>query len=87
MGDRDSHLTPFLGTLSLDAVMNGLLDIGYNGYFTFEVGGIYLPAAKRRPFERDTRLASAPVSLRLAMERYLYDLGKCVLEAYDCFEE
>lgn len=87
MGDKDSHLTPFLGTLSLDAVMNGLLDIGYNGYFTFEVGGIYLPAAKRRPFERDTRLASAPITLRLAMERYLYDLGKCVLEAYDCFEE
>ena len=87
MGDRDSHLTPFLGTLNLDAVMNGLLDIGYNGYFTFEVGGIFLPAAKRRPFERDTRLARAPLALRLAMERYLYELGKCVLQSYNCFEE
>ena len=28
MGDRDTHLTPFLGTLNLDSVMNGLLDIG-----------------------------------------------------------
>jgi sugar phosphate isomerase/epimerase len=87
MGDHDSHLTPFLGTLSLDAVMNGLLDIGYNGYFTFEVGGIFLPANKRRPYERDTRLARAPLALRLAMERYLYELGKCVLESYNCFEE
>lgn len=87
MGDRDSHLTPFLGTLNLDAVMNGLRDIGYTGYFTFEVGGIFLPAAKRRPYARDTRLAAAPLALRLAAERYLYDLGKCVLEAYDCFEE
>ena len=67
--------------------MNGLLDIGYNGYFTFEVGGIFLPAAKRRVYERDTRLAGAPLALRLAMERYLYELGKCVLESYNCFEE
>ena len=87
MGDKDSHLTPFLGTLNLDAVMNGLLDIGYNGYFTFEVGGIFLPAGKRRQYARDTRLAAAPLALRLAQERYLYELGKCVLEAYHCFEE
>lgn len=87
MGDTDSHLTPFLGTLNLDAVMNGLLDIGYGGYFTFEVGGVYLPASRRRKYERDTRLAGAHLSLRCAYERYLYDLGRCVLEAYDCFEE
>ena len=87
MGDKDNHLTPFLGTLNLDAVMNGLLDIGYQGYFTFEVGGIFLPANKRRVYERDTRLARAPLALRLAQERYLYELGKCVLESYDCFEE
>lgn len=87
MGDTDSHLTPFLGTLNLDAVMNGLLDIGYDGYFTFEVGGIFTPASKRRKYERDTRLAAAPITLRCAMEKYLYELGKCVLEAYGCFEE
>lgn len=87
MGDTDAHLTPFLGTLNLDAVMNGLLDIGYDGYFTFEVGGIFTPASKRRPYPRDTRLAAAPLSLKCAAERYLYQLGRCVLEAYDCFEE
>lgn len=84
---KDIHLTPFFGSLSLDAVMNGLLDIGYRGYFTFEVGGIFLPADQRRPFPRDTRLASAPMALRDAFERFLYDLGKTVLEAYGCFEE
>ncbi len=87
MGDKDSHLTPFLGTLSLDAVMNGLLDIGYNGYFTFEVGGVFTPSSKRRSCERDSRLSSAPLELRDAYERYLYELGKCVLEKYGCFEE
>lgn len=87
MGDDDTHLTPFLGTLNLDSVMNGLLDIGYNGYFTFEVGGVFVSSSKRRQYERDTRLASAPMALKDAYERYLYELGKCILEEYDCFEE
>lgn len=86
LGDKDTHLVPFLGTMNLDAVMNGLLDIGYNGYFTFEVGKFFLPAQKRRLFARDQRLANAPLELRRAFERYLYQLGKCVLEAYGCYE-
>ena len=86
-GDMDSHLVPFVGTLNLDAVMNGLLDIGYNDYFTFEVGAFFTPAEERRQFARDTRLASAPLELRMAFETYLYELGKCVLTKYNCFEE
>jgi sugar phosphate isomerase/epimerase len=86
-GDTDSHLLPFLGTMSMDALMNGLKDIGYNGFFTFEVGGIFTPPAEKRPFEKDTRLRKAPLALKRAAERYLFELGKCVLEAYDCFEE
>ena len=86
-GDTDSHLLPFLGTMSMDALMNGLKDIGYNGYFTFEVGGIFTPPDKKRPFEKDTRLQKAPLALKRAAERYLYELGRCVLEAYGCFEE
>ena len=86
-GDRDAHLLPFLGTMNLDAVMHGLLDIGYNGYFTFEVGGIFRSSADRRPYPADGRLAEAPLSLRCAAERYLYELGRCVLETYGCFEE
>lgn len=87
MGDRDSHLVPFLGSLNLDAVMTGLLDIGYNGYFTFEVGGFFTSPKVRREYLPSTRLAKAPLELRDAFERYLYELGRCVLEAYNCFEE
>ncbi len=87
MGDEDSHLCPYLGTLNLDAVMHGLMAIGYTGYFTFEVGRFFAPAEKRRSFERDTRLADAPIELRDAFEKYLYSLGKCVLEKYNRFEE
>ncbi len=86
-GDHDAHLLPFLGTMNLDALMNGLKQISYDGYFTFEVGGIFTPKNQRRPYPADIRLASAPLSLKLAAERYLYELGRCVLETYGCFEE
>ena len=72
--------------MNLDAEMHGLADIGYDGYFTVEVSGSFIPAKKRRPFEADTRLASAPLELRRAFESYLYQLGKCVLETYGCYE-
>lgn len=86
MGDHDSHFYPFMGTLSLDAVMNGLKDIGYNGYFTFE-SNIFLPAEKRRASERGSLLAAAPLSVRLKAEEMLYEIGKATLEAYGCYEE
>ena len=71
----------------MDSVMNGLREIGYKGYFTFEVGAIFTPPAKKRPYDKDTRLAKAPIALKFAAEKYLYELGKCVLQAYDCYEE
>ena len=87
LGNSDSHLVPFFGTLNMDAVMHGLADIGYKGYFTFEAGSPFLAANKRRPFEKDTRLARAPLGLRIASEKLLYEIGRYTLEAYDCFEE
>lgn len=87
MENADTHLAPFLGTMNLDAVINGLIDIGYDGYFTFEVGGFFTPAGKRRKYERDTRLSGAPIALKDAFERYLYELGSIVLQAYGLYEE
>lgn len=87
LGTDDSHIAPFCGSLNLDAVMHGLMDINYKGYFTFEAGNILLPASCRRPFEKDQRLATAPLELRIKAENLLYEMGKYILEAYDCFEE
>lgn len=87
MGDSDTHLMPYQGTTDLDAVMLGLQDIGYKGYFTFEVSRFFLPAAKRRSNERSARLSRPPIELQDAAERYLYTLGKTILQAYNCFEE
>lgn len=85
--EKDEHLLPYLGTLNLDAVMNGLQKIGYAGYFTFEVGGIFAPAENRRPYPADTRLLSAPLELKRAAERFIYEMGKCILARYNCLEE
>lgn len=87
MGDTDSHLPPFCGTLNLDSLMYGLTEIGYKGYFTFEAGSRFQSAAKRRVYADDTRLAQPSLALRKAEERLLYETGKYILSAYDCFEE
>jgi hypothetical protein len=71
----------------MDSVMQGLLAIHYQGYFTFEANRIFLPARSRRPHDGELRLATPPLSLRLAAERLLYETGKTILSAYDVYEE
>lgn len=90
-GKADEHTMPYTGVLNLDQVMNGLLDVGYDGYFTFEVLNA-LRASKdgrqpRQKFERDTRLAEPTLEMQIDMERLLYHIGKHALESYNCFEE
>lgn len=85
-GLGDTHLLPYLGNLSFDDLMQGLIAINYKGYFTFEIGGIYSPANKRKRAENEKMLIP-PVEARIAMEKYLFELGKSLLTAYGCFEE
>lgn len=86
-GDHDTHIAPFFGTMNLDALMHGLTDIGYKGYFTFEASNMLLPAKQRRSFDKDQRLVCAPFELRVKAESFLYEIGKTVLITYDCFED
>ncbi len=86
-GDEDLHIAPYFGTLSLDSLMHGLMDIGYDGYFTFEASRMFCPAENRTPFEKDTRAWKAPLDLRIKAEKLLFEIGKSVLTAYGCFEE
>ena len=86
-GDDDKHMAPFFGSLNVDSLMQGLLDIGYNGCFTFEASNILSPAQNRRTFDDGTRLLKAPLDLRIKAENLLYEIGKTVLTTYNCFEE
>lgn len=87
LGDKDTHIAPFFGTLNLDSLMYGLADIGYKGYFTFEASNMLLSAKQRRSFDKDQRLACAPLGLRAKAEALLYEIGRTVLEEYGCLEE
>ena len=86
-GKADQHTMPYMGVLNLDQVMNGLLEIGYDGYFTFEVVNALRSASGRQKFERDTRLATPTLEMQIDMERLLYHVGKHALQSYNCFEE
>ncbi|MBR7133460.1 MAG: sugar phosphate isomerase/epimerase [Clostridia bacterium] len=87
LGTADHHMFPFCGNMSLDSLMNGLMKIGYKGYFTFEATNFFDSAAKRHECEADKRLLLPPLELRCEAEALLYKLGKHILTAYNCFEE
>lgn len=85
--NKDDHIAPFFGNINMDAVMHGLIDIGYDGYFTFEATNFFYPASQRKQFHSDSRLLQVPLSLRIKAEEFLYEIGKTILQAYDMFEE
>ena len=92
-GEFDDHVAPFMGVLNLDAIMHGLIDTGYTGYFTFEALNL-MPHEKtathrklKSPSISDNKLGSPSVELRRAAEKLLYEIGKYILTQYDCFEE
>ena len=87
MGDRDTHLNPFFGTMNMDDLMTGLINIGYKGAFNFETGPTFTAPHKRRPFDGEQRLYNVPRSVRMAAQKMLYEIGKATLEAYGQFED
>lgn len=94
-GDVDSHVAPFQGTTNLDSVMQGLLDSGYRGWFTFEASnllrdGDVWPHPRRKWEYRGaevTRLMHVPPDLKHQAVALLYQVGRHILEAYGCCEE
>lgn len=89
-GALDEHGLPFLGTLNLDELMHALLDSGYQGYFTFEACnplGSPRIHRNRHPFPQDNRLSKPSRALAIAAEKFMYQMGKEILSAYDLFEE
>lgn len=91
-GKYDEHIAPFFGTLDLDAVMQALIKIDYKGYFTFEADNMLKKSqwphpTKASPEVTERRLEQPTLELRICAEKLLYEIGKHILSAYDCFEE
>lgn len=99
-GDTHQHSWPFAGTINFDSVIQGLLDVNYDGFFTFEASYTLLhqynlPLAGY-PYERKsweykgekvTKLLNPTVELKKKAVDLLYDIGEHILKTYDCFEE
>ena len=89
------HTWPFAGTINFDQIMQGLLDVEYDGFFNFEASYTLLheknSPRQRKAWERDgervTRLLNPSVELKKKAIDLLYDIGQYMLETYDCFEE
>ena len=93
-GDVHHHSWPFAGIINFDAVMQGLLDVNYDGYFNFEASYSLLHHRNlpyhRKPFvhngETVTRLLDPSLALKQKATDLLYDVGQYSLETYGCYE-
>lgn len=94
-GDSHHHTWPFAGIINFDEIMQGLIDVNYDGYFTFEASYTLLhqsnPPFPRKPFiyngKEVTKLMNPSTELKKKADDLLYEVGRYVLEVYDCFEE
>jgi sugar phosphate isomerase/epimerase len=84
-GDRDRHLAPFLGTTDYDSIIRGLIESGFEGYFTLEADSFF--KYDRRPASPDDRLAHPTLEIRKASLSLLYLIAKTMLDAYGIYEE
>lgn len=89
-GERDEHLLPFMGTMNVNEVMHALLDVGFEGPFTFEATSAFRPhrfwLGNRRGFPADERMTHATLDMQRAIERTLYETGRAILTSYGLFE-
>lgn len=90
-GRGDEHLLPFFGTTNMDEIMHALIDVGYQGVFTFESCSILRASdcwlGHRKTFEKDSRLKEPQLFMQKHLEKLMYDMGEYILKSYDCFEE
>ncbi|MGN1121711.1 MAG: sugar phosphate isomerase/epimerase family protein [Eubacteriales bacterium] len=89
-GEKDEHILPFCGTVNMDEIMHALMDVGFQGSFTFECDSTLRPydywLGNRRRFAGDKRLKNAPLDVMQKFEEALFLTGKYILSTYGCSE-
>ena len=93
-GDCHHHSWPFAGSINFDSVMQGLVDVGYEGSFTFEASYTLLHKnnlpRKREGWEykgeQVSRLLNPTLELKKQAVELLYETGKYILGEYGWFE-
>lgn len=94
-GDGPHHHTfPYAGIINFDSVMQGLLDVNYGGFFTFEAAYTLLHHTNL-PYNRNAwehngeavcKLLDPPIWLKQKAVDLMYDIGEHILKTYDCYE-
>lgn len=87
----DMHTMPYVSlyaSVNYDALMQGLVDIGYQGTFNFETNAPVPPVRFSFEYEGEIvrKLEKLPIPLWKQMNVLLYDIGKFMLETYGLFE-
>ena len=82
---RDMHTAPFLASLDNDDAMGALLDVGFEGPFTFESTGLI--QGPLTGFDTRRGQPGASLGVARAYEKALYETGKYLLSSYGVFEE
>jgi sugar phosphate isomerase/epimerase len=89
LGKSDSHIPPYFGSCNFDQVIQALLDIDFKRPFTFEVGNSL--HNRRKEWIHNgiaiNLLGQVPLHLKQQAVALVYQIGKYMLEQYDCFEE
>lgn len=85
-GNEDSHVMPLVGVTNFDDVMRGLIDIEYDGNFTFEACSTLRGANAwpnyRKNIKEDNILSNPPLFIQQKQQNVMYELGKWMLESY-----
>lgn len=81
----DLHANPFLHSLDNDQAMRALIDVGFNGPFTFEC--CCTIKNKIKAFDQRLGLGNLSIDVVRAYEKALYQTGKYLLKAYGIYED
>ena len=85
----DLHNFPLFGNVNFDAVIQGLIDIGYRGAFSIETDTPNRRGHKDfiKDGEETLLLKPIPFKIRRMSEELLFEIGKYMLKTYNIYDE
>ena len=87
LGDEDNHMMPYQGTVNFDEVLTALVQIGYEGAFTFECENNVIYGSNwlnsRNDFDKSMKVYAPPIEIKISMEKTMLEIGEYMLTQYD----
>lgn len=71
-GEKDDHLAPYQGSIDWDKIFYALKDIGFDGYWDFEIGKTY---------------SLLPIELKDSAMKFYRDIADYMFERYDAIRK